>query len=308
MARSKTLIRLCVLVGVLGLVSAAAGLLWRGTGEPLSVTTLRGQSVELYGRGLYQNDTVFFAGNNFATDLVTALLAVPLLLTSLRMHIRGSIRGRLLLLGSLGYFLYYGFSYAFGVAYNEMFLVYVALLSASMFAFVLAFASFDLDTVRSSFAEPMPRRLTGVFMIASGIVTLAIWLMEPVSSLLSGDVPKRLETQTTLITHSFDMAIIVPAAIIAGVMVLRRELFGYVVACSLLVLEALLLPIIAIATSVQVALGVSFEPGEAVAPIGGFGVFSLLSVWVLVSVLRQVREAPLGASSVDVAGQPTTQA
>lgn len=59
-----------------------------------------------------------------------------------------------------------------------------------------------------------------IFMLASG-VTLGIWLMEPVSATIEGRNPKGLDTYTTLFTGAFDIGVIVPAALIAGVMILR---------------------------------------------------------------------------------------
>ena len=57
---------------------------------------------------------------------------------------RGSLRGALLLTGTLGYFLYVYASMALGtVVYNELFLAYVVLFSASLFAFVLALTGID---------------------------------------------------------------------------------------------------------------------------------------------------------------------
>jgi hypothetical protein len=52
------------------------------------------------------------------------ILGVPLLAVSVLLHLRGSLRGRFLLLGTLGFLLYVSAGYALGaVAYNEMFLV-----------------------------------------------------------------------------------------------------------------------------------------------------------------------------------------
>lgn len=291
--------RLAILAGALGLISALVGLLWRGSGDAVTATTFLGKEVDLFGRGLYEHDTFFFAANNFATDLVLLVLGLPLLAISLRMYTHGSLRGQLLLLGVLGFFLYYGATYALGgVAYNELFLVYVAMFSASLFAFVRTFASFDKKTISGMFSGEMPRRLAGRFMIGSAVVTLAIWMMEPVASLLSGDLPKGLETHTTLFTHAFDLALIVPTAFVAGLMILRRQSFGYVIAFSLIVLEALLLPIISVATLIQIRLGVEFTPGEIVGPIVGFGVLAVLSIWVISSILRKV---PTADSRTEVA-------
>jgi hypothetical protein len=257
------------------------------------VRTIHGQIVELYGRGLYRSDTLFVAGNNFGSDLVTVLAVVPLLAISLLLARRGSLRGRLLLLGALGCVLYIGASYALGaVAFNRLFLVYVGLFSASLFAFVGAFASLDLDAVAASLSPRMPRRWPGVFMFASGVVTLAIWVMEPLTALITGEAPKVLETHTTLFTHAVDMGVIVPAALVSGILILRRRTLGYVTAFSLLVLEAVLMPMIAIATFEQIRLGISFTRGEVVGPIAGFSVFALLAVAVLISLLRRVEHAP----------------
>lgn len=296
---SRTLLYLTIVAGALGLVSGATGLLWQGSGGTRSVTTVQGSTVELYGRGLYENDSVLAAGNNFASDLVMVFLAVPLLAIVARMYVRGSLRGGALLLGTLGYFVYYGASYALGaVAFNELFLVYVALLGASLFGLIAAFSSFDLRGFEERLSPRVPRRWPGIFMLASGAVTLAIWLVEPVGALISGDAPEKLETRTTLFTNALDIAVIVPAALLAGALILRRRRLGYVVAFSLLVVEASLLPTIVLATIRQLALDVTFENGEIVGPIAGFGIFAVGAVWVLVALLRHVApRSPAGASA-----------
>src|SRR5215212_9450716 len=58
-------------------------------------------------------------------DLVTLFVAAPLLAGALLATVRGSLRGRLLWLGTLGYMLYNYLFYAVGAAYNLLFLVYV---------------------------------------------------------------------------------------------------------------------------------------------------------------------------------------
>lgn len=293
-APSQAMVWLSLAIGVLALACALAGLYWNGTGGPATVTTLSGQSVELYGRGLYRNDTVFAAGNNRGSDLTMLILGIPLLAASVMLYLRGSLLGRLLLLGTLGFFLYVAASYALGaVAYDEMFLAYVGLFAACLFAFVVAFSSFDAETLGRALPEGMPRRWPGGFMVASGAATFAIWIMEPVAALLAAESPESLETRTTLFTTALDIGVIVPAALVAGILILCRCPFGYVVAFSLLILEAMLMPMITIATIVQIREGVSFEPGEIVGPIAGFSVFAVLSLWVITTLLRQLGNRPV---------------
>jgi hypothetical protein len=155
-------------------------------------------------------------------------------------------------------------SYALGsVAYNEMFLAYVALFAASLYAFVLAFASVDLEALAVRFSPRMPRRSPGIFMLVSGVVVFAIWLMAPVTSLMTGKPPDRLDIYTTLFTlaNALDMAVIAPASILAGLLILRQTALGYLIALALLVLEAMLAPMIAAQMVSQLSAGVELTPG-----------------------------------------------
>ena len=280
---------LAPVVGVLALVAALAGLLSTGGDGPTAVTTVWNERIVLHGHGLYRHDSAFVAGSSIGSDIVTLLFGLPLLAIALVRSRRGSVRGRLLLVGTLGYLLYYGAGYALGaVAYNELFLVYVALFSASLFSFVAAFVA--VDPAQLVALPRRPRLWIGGFMEASGVVTLGIWLMDPIDALLTGVPPATLGTHTTLFTNALDMAVIVPAAVTAGVLILRSRPLGQVVAASLLVLEALLMPLIVITTIVQLRLGLSFTPAQVVGPIAGFSVFGALAVVVLVALLRHAAD------------------
>lgn len=283
---SATLVRLSWLVALLALVAAGSGLLWPGRGEPFSFTTLHEQTVEMYGRGLYRHDTLFAGAGNRGTDAVTLLLGVPLLIASTVLHRRGSARGTLLLTGTLVYFLYVYASYALGaVAYNELFLLYVALFSASLYAFVLAFGSVDLRALGS---PRLPRRGLAAFLFASGLVTLIVWSGPVVAALLQGAPPARLDSYAAPVTFALDLATITPATFLAGVLVLRRDPRGYRIALSLLVLEAMLAPLIALQTVSQLSAGVAYTPAQIVGPMMGFVLLALLAVRMLVAILRGV--------------------
>ena len=292
MKTSNAVVGLSALIVVLALVAAGAGLLWQGGDGPYSFTTLRGETAEIYGQGLYRYDTLFTGAGNRATDAVTLVLGVPLLVVSALLYRRGSLRGGLLLMGTLVYFLYVYASYALGpVAYNELFLLYVALFSTSLFALVLAFRSFDVQVLPAHFSARMPRRGPAIFMFVSGLVTFVVWLMAPVAALLQDRPPERLDTYTTLFTHALDLAIIVPLVFLAGVLILRRDALGYLIAFPLLVLEAFLAPMITAQTVSQLQAGVTFPPGQIVGPIGGFATIAVIAIWVIVALLRNVSDS-----------------
>ena len=125
-------------------------------------------------------------------------------------------------------------------------------------------------------------------MLLSGAVTLMVWLMVPLGALISGAPPARLDSYTTLFTHALDMAVIVPAALVSGIYVLRRALLGYLLACLLLVLEAMLAPLIVAQTISQLWAGVALSTGEIVGPIGGFVTIAVFAVGMLVALLRRL--------------------
>jgi hypothetical protein len=194
----------------------------------------------------------------------------------------------LLLTGTLVWFLYVYASLALGTAYNNLFLLYVALFSAALGAFVLAFGSIDLQALPAQVSSRLPRRGLAFFMVGSGVVTLGVWIEAPVSALIKRQPPSVIEHSTTLFTHALDLAVIVPAAILAGVLILRRAPLGYLMAFSLLILEVLLAPMIALQTAFQLQAGVTFTTAEIVGPIGGFVVIALIAIWFLVALLRTI--------------------
>src|SRR5829696_7218475 len=156
--------RLPGLVAAVGAAVAATGLLRRPAGEPLHVVTTRGQSAQLAGDGLYRYDTVFAAAGNTGVDAVVLTLGVPLVLAAWLHHLKGSPRGSLLLTGALGFMAYVAATYALGVAYNPLYLAYVALFSASLFGFIAALAATDRAALSAAAADPdLPHRFLSRF-------------------------------------------------------------------------------------------------------------------------------------------------
>jgi hypothetical protein len=91
-----------------------------------------------------------------------------------------------------------------------------------------------------------------------------------------------------MVTDALDLALITPAALLAGVLILRRDPLGYRIAFPLLGIILLLVPQIVLGTLFQLDAGVGFTAGEAIGPISGFVVLGLLAIWVTVAVLRRL--------------------
>lgn len=276
---------------LLGAGAAVVGLL--AGPDPVTVTSVRGQEVELFGAGVYRYDTVFSASGNRGTDLVTLVLAVPFLAWCLVAARRGSARARLLLPGAFAWFLYVYATLTTAAALNPLFVGYVAVFAASLFGGALAVRALDAATLADAVAR-LPRRLPGWLMVVSGVATPVIWLGPVVGAQLAGDVPARLDTYTTLVTIGLDTATITPAALVAGVLILRGRWLGYVMVVPLLVIEAALAPALSAQTYFQVGAGVELAPGEIVGPLVGFLVLSSFAIVALVRVVRAATPRVVG--------------
>ncbi|HSQ27065.1 MAG TPA: hypothetical protein VLM80_08060 [Anaerolineales bacterium] len=212
----------------LTLFAALAGV-WPAQGTPYPLTTFRGEPVTINARGLYYWDTVSSVAQMQANDLVTLVLGLPLLALSFWLTLRGSLRGRILLAGTLGFILYTYITMAFGAHYNALFVVYVALMSLSLFAFVLVMMSFDIKSLPAHFSDKLPRGwIAGLLFFAAAFLLLA-WLGRIAATFAPNAVPA-LENTTSMFIQVLDLGIIVPVCLLSGILLLRRHPWGYLLA------------------------------------------------------------------------------
>ena len=106
-------------------------------------------------RGLYRDNARVTSASR-GNDLVTLVVAVPLLLGSSAFARKGSLRARLVYLGLLYYELYNNMYYLFGTAFNRFFLVYEALFVLSASAFVLGLSKTTMARVGEAFKPGLP--------------------------------------------------------------------------------------------------------------------------------------------------------
>jgi hypothetical protein len=261
------------------------GLFYKTPGEPYPYTNHRGETVMINGHGLYYYDTVSSAAQMQANDLVALVLGLPLLVISTWLAFRGSLRGRLLLTGTLGFFLYTYMSMAFLTAYNALFLVYVALFSLGLFAFILSMMTIDLETLPARFSERLPRGwIAGLLFFVGGFLLLA-WLGRIIPPLLQNLTPP-LENTTTLVIQAMDLGLIVPLALVSAVLLLRRSAWGYLLA-SVALMKGITMGIAVSTMGINMSLrGVPDSLGILVP----FLVITLLNLVTAIVLLKNVKE------------------
>ncbi|WP_424358573.1 hypothetical protein [Methanocella sp. MCL-LM] len=183
----------------------------------------------------YKNDTISGAAQQVGNDLVVLVLCVPLLLVSAYYAAKGSLRGRLIWTGTVFFFLYTYASQSFLTAYNHMFLVYVAAFSISLYTFAASILTLDVRRVKESLPHA-PVKMTAAFMFFISAILALMWLGGIIlPSLLTGERPPALETYTTLVIQALDLGVVIPMTLLTGVLLLKRDAWGYTLASLVLI-------------------------------------------------------------------------
>ena len=119
-------------------------------------------------------DAAWIRATWFGNDLVTLLLAVPLLVTALVLVRRGSVRALILWLGVLGYSAYSHAYYMLGAAFNAFFPLYVLLLVLSVVTLILVVSRVEASQV-AAFRPQTPVRAIGGYFIFVAVGLSLVW-------------------------------------------------------------------------------------------------------------------------------------
>jgi hypothetical protein len=177
---------------------------------------------------------------NLGTDLSILILGLPALIGSSLLMRRGSLGARVVWLGTLGVLAYAYGMYCLAVVWNPLFLLYLALFGLSLFTLGLGLVETDATRLRLCFAGRAPAKPVAGFLLGVAGLVGAMWLAEEARSVIRGTVPPSVVQfgTPTNIVHVFDLAIVLPAMVMAALMLLRDRPWGYVWSGVLLVKAA----------------------------------------------------------------------
>ncbi|MCC7551345.1 MAG: hypothetical protein KO316_07670 [Methanobacterium sp.] len=254
-----------IIIAFLALIATLAGLFWKE---------------------LYQHDTISGAAQMMGQDLVTLGICIPILLGTLYLIRKDSLRGKLIWMGTIFYFLYSYASMAFLTSYNQLFLVYVAIFSLSLYTLLGELLSLDIRSIKKSFTPGVIQKITAIFLVIIGLMLAGMWLKMIVSSLLTGVAPSTLETYTTLVIQALDLGVVVPAALITGLLLFKGKEWGYALASILLMKVSLLGSAILSMIYFMVQNGVNIEVGQAMF----FIIVTVLGIIITVAFYSRIKD------------------
>ena len=163
-----------------------------------------------------------------AADLVTLVVAVPVLALGLWRARRGSASGRLMAIAALGYLVYTYAIYAFSVVINPLTPVHIAILGLTTWSFVLNVFGLDDASVDRATGFRLRRRTSGGFLILVAALFAMLWLSQIASAITSGQLPTAVSDLNlpTSAVYVLDLAFAVPLITLAAIWLLRGDRRG----------------------------------------------------------------------------------
>jgi hypothetical protein len=195
----------------------------------------------IFVKNTYARDTANWAAQARAQD-VTDLIAIATLLVSTLFMYRGSVRGYQVWAGAVLSLIYAFVSYSFESDFNTLFLLYVAVLGLLVYTFIGGVLQQDFAKIRSAIRiADLTRYGLGTLLTLLGFAFYFLWLSEDVPAILNGAVPSSVAQAGLMVNpiHVLDMALYLPAMIIAGISLLKNKTLGYAFGLPLFVFSVL---------------------------------------------------------------------
>lgn len=173
-------------------------------------------------------------------DLVTLVIAVPILIVALRFSARGSVLWRLLWLGSL-YYMFYNYAfYIFGLPVTRLYLPLVAIFTLSLFALILGLASLDVLEIAGRFSPRTPARRVAGYMFFWAAMVSGLWISQWLRFVFAGKIPEvNGDPNAYRVIATVDLSFMVSLLIPAAYLLWQRRPWGYALGVVLNVQGAL---------------------------------------------------------------------
>jgi hypothetical protein len=181
----------------------------------------------LFFPSLYRDGPIVTSTDR-GTDLATLVIYVPTLVVSLILARRGSHRAQIVWIGIVGWITYNYVVYAFAVRFNPLFLVYVALVSLSVFTLAIVLRRYDPDAVASYIKPSLPVKVISVFLALTAALFLLLWTSDILIATFGHPAPKEIPAGNAVEVN--DLAVAIPLLVLAAVRLWQRRATGYALA------------------------------------------------------------------------------
>ena len=205
-------------------------------------------------------------GSARGTALVVLVVAVPLVILSMVWAARGSVRASVTWLGGLAYLLYNAVMFLFATPFNRLFLLYVAMLSLSVWSVVAVVRQLDPHELREQFSPSLPARAIAGYVWVIATLNALAWLVQVLPA-VGTNHPAPFLDGTGLPTNPVyvqDLAFWIPLMAVSATLLWRRQPWGYLLVGAVLTMGV----IESIGVAVDQWFGYRADPGSSVASAG----------------------------------------
>lgn len=196
---------------------------------------------------VYRRDLEWIQATWFGNDLVTLLVAAPLLYLAMRFAARGSLRADLMRHAVLAYSVYNYAFYLFGARMNELFPAYVLVFVLSAVGLMVGLSQVAASEVAARASAKMPARSIAFYMGLTAAGLAVAWTAQWAGLVFSGVEPAIGEDAFKLIA-TMDLAYMVPYFALGAVLLWKKAPWGYVVA-AIMILKGATYTLVLTATS-----------------------------------------------------------
>jgi hypothetical protein len=202
-------------------------------------------------------------------DLVTLVLVAPALAVAVARG-RQSSRWRLVWMGGLFYGVYNFAYYAFGTAFNDVFLLHVATLALSISALVALVGRTDVRTDPRAVGSGRFHRWIAVYMLVVGTALAAAWGGLSLRFAATGELPHSVMPPSAVhLVYALDMSLLAPAFLAGGLLLWRRQPWGYALGVAVNLFGAAYLTVLEFVGGFQANAGIRGKTWMSPPAIGG---------------------------------------
>jgi hypothetical protein len=279
---------LSIIIIILVITSSGLGLFYKSNGQSFDFQNQYGDTVKIYGDGIYKNDSYFMVHIFKGTDFMALFIALPLMIFALIMDIKkGTIKSKLFLTSIIVYFLYYSASYSIGVIYNVLHLVYVALFSCALYASIFGYGFLKTYSIK------MPTKINTnglrIFLILCGLSLFIAWLPDIIVSLINKKSLELIEIYTTQITYVLDMAIISPLIFICLYNLSKNNSIGYILLGIILNMLSLVGILVIFQTLFQNWAGIELPIEATITKVVIFVLLAIIAIYYEIKLFKNIK-------------------
>lgn len=190
---------------------------------------------------IYSLETINWEAQAIAQDIFNAVILAPTILVSAVLSYQKRKWAYPVWVGSLFYSIYTFSIYAFTIHFGLLFPVYVFVLGLSFYVVLFSLRQQHTKQFKDYFRPGWINKFLAGLLIFFGGFFYIVWESEIFQSLNTSSVPASI-VETDLLTnpvHVLDLAFLLPAMIISGILLWNKKTLGYLLAPAIMTTKIL---------------------------------------------------------------------